>query len=87
MSAGAEPSQGSTEQVRREKLERLRAEGIDPYPPQGWPDRDKIAAIHEAHDPEPSWRRASRPGTPTGSPAAWSATAATARRSSSTSAT
>ncbi len=47
----AEPSKGSTEQVRREKLERLRAEGVDPYPHRGFPDRDKIAAIHEAHDP------------------------------------
>ncbi|HMC49888.1 MAG TPA: OB-fold nucleic acid binding domain-containing protein, partial [Solirubrobacterales bacterium] len=50
--AKAEPSQGSTESVRREKLERLRAEGIDPYPHEGFPDRDKIAAIHAAHDPE-----------------------------------
>jgi lysyl-tRNA synthetase class 2 len=47
----AEPSQGSSEQVRREKLERLRAEGIDPYPRRGFPNRDKISAIHEAHDP------------------------------------
>jgi lysyl-tRNA synthetase, class II len=50
--AKAEPSQGSTESVRREKLERLRAEGIDPYPHEGFPDREKISAIHEAHDPE-----------------------------------
>lgn len=48
----AEPSEGSTESVRREKLERLRAEGVDPYPHEGWPDRDKISAILEAHDPE-----------------------------------
>jgi lysyl-tRNA synthetase, class II len=48
----AKPSEGSTESVRREKLERLRAEGIDPYPREGFPDRDKIAAIHAAHDPE-----------------------------------
>ena len=48
----AEPSQGSTEQVRREKLERLRAEGIDPYPHRGFPDRDKISKVLEAHDPE-----------------------------------
>ncbi len=46
-----EPSEGSTESVRREKLERLRAEGIEPYPRQGWPDRDKISSILEAHDP------------------------------------
>jgi lysyl-tRNA synthetase class 2 len=50
--AGAEPSQGSTEDVRRAKLERLRAEGIEPYPRRGFPDRDKISAIFEAHDPE-----------------------------------
>jgi lysyl-tRNA synthetase class 2 len=47
----AEPSQGSTEQVRREKLERLRAEGIDPYPRRGFRHRDKISAILTAHDP------------------------------------
>lgn len=50
--AKAEPSQGSPEQVRREKLERLRAEGIDPYPHEGFPRRDKISAIFEAHKPE-----------------------------------
>jgi lysyl-tRNA synthetase class 2 len=50
--AGAEPSQGSTEDVRRAKLERLRGEGIEPYPRRGFPDRDKISAIFEAHDPE-----------------------------------
>ncbi len=48
----AKPSEGSTESVRREKLERLRAEGIDPYPREGFPNRDKISAIREAHDPE-----------------------------------
>jgi lysyl-tRNA synthetase class 2 len=48
----AEPSGGSTEAVRREKLERLRAEGVEPFPREGWPDRDKIAAILGAHDPE-----------------------------------
>jgi len=46
-----EPSEGSTESVRREKLERLRAEGVEPYPREGWPDRDKISAILKAHDP------------------------------------
>jgi len=50
--AKAEPSEGSPEKVRREKLERLRAEGVDPFPHEGFPDRDKIAAIHGAHDPE-----------------------------------
>jgi lysyl-tRNA synthetase class 2 len=50
--AGAEPSQGSTEDVRRAKLKRLRKEGIDPYPRAGFPDRDKISAIYAAHKPE-----------------------------------
>lgn len=44
-------AEGSTESVRREKLERLRAEGIDPYPRTGFPDRTKIAEIQGAHDP------------------------------------
>jgi len=48
----AEPSEGSPEQVRREKLERLQSEGIDPFPHEGFPDRDKISSIHAAHDPE-----------------------------------
>ena len=51
-SRAAEPSQGSTESVRREKLERLRAEGIEPYPREGFRDRTKIKAILDAHDPE-----------------------------------
>ncbi|MFL5900349.1 MAG: lysine--tRNA ligase [Solirubrobacterales bacterium] len=42
----------STEEIRRGKLERLRAEGIEPYPREGFPDRDKISAIHAAHEPE-----------------------------------
>ncbi len=50
--AKAEPAAGSPEKVRREKLERLRAEGIDPFPHEGFPDRDKIDAILAAHDPE-----------------------------------
>jgi lysyl-tRNA synthetase, class II len=41
----------STEDVRRRKLERLRAEGVDPFPREGFPGRTKIAAIIEAHDP------------------------------------
>jgi lysyl-tRNA synthetase, class II len=47
----AEPPTGSTESERRAKAERLRAEGIDPFP-RSFPDRTKIAAIHAAHDPE-----------------------------------
>jgi lysyl-tRNA synthetase, class II len=41
----------STEEIRRRKLERLRAEGVEPFPRQGWPDRTKIATILESHDP------------------------------------
>jgi len=41
----------STEDVRREKLDRLRAEGVDPFPREGFPDRTKIATILDAHDP------------------------------------
>ncbi|HEU4907057.1 MAG TPA: amino acid--tRNA ligase-related protein, partial [Solirubrobacterales bacterium] len=36
---------------RLAKVERLRSEGIDPYP-FSFPDRDRIEAIHAAHDPE-----------------------------------
>ncbi len=36
---------------RRAKMERLRAEGIDPYPPVSMPDRTLIAAVNAAHDP------------------------------------
>jgi lysyl-tRNA synthetase class 2 len=50
--AKAEPSEGSPEKVRREKLERLRAEGVDPFPHEGFPDRDKIASILDGHDPD-----------------------------------
>jgi len=53
-SAGAEAGAGageSTEEIRRRKLERLRAEGVEPFPREGWPERTKIAEILEAHDP------------------------------------
>jgi len=36
---------------RRAKMERLRAEGIDPYPPVSLPDRTLIAGVLAAHDP------------------------------------
>src|SRR6516162_4529444 len=36
---------------RRAKMERLRAEGIDPYPHVRLPDRTKIADVQAAHDP------------------------------------
>src|SRR5438552_7243621 len=36
---------------RRAKMERLRAEGIDPYPHVRLPDRTKAADVHAAHDP------------------------------------
>ncbi len=45
----SEPSSGSTEAERRAKAERLRAEGIDPFP-RSFPDRTKIERILEAHD-------------------------------------
>jgi lysyl-tRNA synthetase, class II len=40
----------STEEQRRAKLERLRAEGIDPYP-HAFPDRDHVEEIEAKHDP------------------------------------
>jgi lysyl-tRNA synthetase, class II len=36
---------------RRAKMERLRAEGIDPYPPVSLPDRTLIREVLAAHDP------------------------------------
>ena len=36
---------------RRAKMERLRAEGIDPYPHVSLPDRTLIADVLAAHDP------------------------------------
>jgi lysyl-tRNA synthetase class 2 len=48
--APAEPTAGSTEAERRAKVERLRAEGVDPYP-RSFSDRAEIEAIHAAHDP------------------------------------
>ena len=37
---------------RRAKMERLRAEGVDPYPPVTlWSDRERIADVVAAHDP------------------------------------
>jgi lysyl-tRNA synthetase class 2 len=41
----------STEEIRRRKLEQLRAEGVEPYPRQGWPGRTEIATVLESHDP------------------------------------
>ncbi|MGN6215983.1 MAG: lysine--tRNA ligase [Solirubrobacterales bacterium] len=40
----------STEEQRRAKVERLRGEGIDPYP-HAFPGRDHVEAIEAAHDP------------------------------------
>src|SRR5580658_9642977 len=38
---------------RRAKMERLRAEGIDPYPPVTlWDTRTRIADVLAAHDPD-----------------------------------
>jgi lysyl-tRNA synthetase class 2 len=36
---------------RRAKMERLRGEGIDPYPPVSLPDRTLIKDVNNAHDP------------------------------------
>jgi lysyl-tRNA synthetase class 2 len=50
---GGEPLDAAAEfDERRNKMERLRAEGIDPYPPVTlWGKRDSIASISAAHDP------------------------------------
>src|SRR3954463_15178885 len=40
----------STEEQRRAKVERLRAEGVDPYP-HAFPDRTHVEEIEAAHDP------------------------------------
>ncbi len=47
----SEPAAGSTEAERRAKADRLREEGIDPFP-RSFPDRVKIAEILAAHDLE-----------------------------------
>jgi len=39
-----------TQEERSAKVERLRAEGVDPFPRE-FPDRDRVAAIEAAHDP------------------------------------
>ncbi len=54
MDGGADaPSESSAEiDERRNKMERLRAEGIDPYPPVTlWAERTRIADVLAAHDP------------------------------------
>ena len=54
---------------RRDKMERLRAEGVDPYPPVTlWDTRTLICDMLAAHDPASS-RPASTPIMPTRSPA------------------
>jgi lysyl-tRNA synthetase, class II len=46
------PQDGVVEiDARRAKMERLRAEGIEPYPHVRLPDRTKIADVLAAHDP------------------------------------
>ncbi|HET8566053.1 MAG TPA: lysine--tRNA ligase [Solirubrobacterales bacterium] len=40
----------STEEQRRAKVERLREEGVDPYP-HAFPERDHVAEIERRHDP------------------------------------
>ena len=48
-------------------MERLRAEGIDPYPPVSLPDRTLIADVLAAHDPA-TLEPASTPSCATTSP-------------------
>ncbi len=49
---GNAPPEGAVEiDERRAKMERLRSEGIDPYPPVSLPDRTLIANVLAAHDP------------------------------------
>ncbi|HWC47624.1 MAG TPA: amino acid--tRNA ligase-related protein, partial [Solirubrobacterales bacterium] len=54
MATGPEPGDRSvavsTEEQRRAKLERLRAEGIDPYP-HAFPGRTHVEEIEREHDP------------------------------------
>ena len=51
--AGQSDSGGIVEfDERRAKMERLRSEGIDPYPPVSlWNTRTRIADVLDAHDP------------------------------------
>jgi lysyl-tRNA synthetase class 2 len=49
--ASEEPAAGSTEAQRLAKAERLREEGVDPFP-RTFGERDRIAEIQAAHDPE-----------------------------------
>ena len=51
--AAVEKADGAVEfDERRAKLERLRAEGIDPYPPVSlWNERERIEDVLAAHDP------------------------------------
>ncbi|RKS75251.1 lysyl-tRNA synthetase class 2 [Motilibacter peucedani] len=58
----SEPTLSEQEQVRREKLARLRAEGVDPYP-VGFPRTTTIAALRERHAGlEPDTRTGERVG-------------------------
>jgi lysyl-tRNA synthetase, class II len=45
------PIHATATHERRSKAERLRAQGVDPFPHVRLPDRTKIAAIYGAHDP------------------------------------
>ena len=50
--AGSPPDDGVEFDERRAKMERLRAEGTDPYPPVTlWAQRTRIADVLAAHDP------------------------------------
>ncbi len=46
---GESPAESHVVAERREKLERLRADGVEPFPHE-FPGREQAAAVHEAHD-------------------------------------
>ena len=65
---GASGPPGSTEAERAAKVERLRGEGIDPFP-RSFPDRDRDRRRSSRRTTRRSWARASTASSPTGSPA------------------
>ena len=48
-----EHSEGHVLAERRQKLERLRADGVEPFP-HDFPGRLEIAAVHDAHGDLPA---------------------------------
>jgi lysyl-tRNA synthetase class 2 len=49
VTTGDHPAESHVVAERREKLERLRADGVEPFPHE-FPGREQAAAVHEAHD-------------------------------------